>query len=56
MNIPKNTLVVEKSTCKILCNSLISKFNTFLLSFSLYVITKKYHTFLNKKDILKVIH
>jgi hypothetical protein len=57
MNTRKSTLVVEKSTRKILCYNLISKFKH--ISIELFFIgckKKKYYTILNKKDILKVIH
>ena len=59
MNIWKSTFVVEKSTCEILYYSLISKFKQIFIELffigckiSFFKKTK----FLNKKDILKVIH
>ena len=57
MNIQKRTLVVEKSTHEILC--LISKFKHIFIELFFIgckKIKKKNHAFLNKKDILKVIH
>jgi hypothetical protein len=57
MNTRKSTLVVEKSTHKILCYNLISKFKH--ISIELFFIgckKKKNHTILNKKDIQKVIY
>ena len=58
MNIRKITLVVEKSTREILCYNLISKFKHIFIE--LFIIgcekKKKKNAFLNKKDILKVIH
>ena len=56
MNIWKSTLVVEKSTCEILCYSLISKFKHISIELFFIGCKKKYHYLLNKKDILKVIH
>ena len=56
MNIRKSTLVVEKRTHEILCYSLISKFKHISIELFFICCNKKNHTFLNKKDILKVIH
>ena len=56
MNIQKITLVVEKSTRKILCYSLISKSKHISIDIFYIGCKKKYHAFLNKKDILKIIH
>jgi hypothetical protein len=57
MNIQKCTLVVEKSTREILYYSLISNFkHIFIELFFIGCKKKKNHAFLNKKDILKVIH
>ena len=59
MNIRKNTLVVEKSMREILYYSLISKFKHIFIELFFIgckKIKKKNHAFLNKKDILNVIH
>ena len=56
MNIRKITFVVEKSACKIFCYSLISKFKHIFIELFTIGCKKKNHAFLNKKDILKVIH